>query len=61
MHQHTTRTGAMAQQHAHGHGGANDRRYSLTAWPPTLVAYREELRRAVCAIEERRRRSMRTA
>lgn len=46
----------MAQAHAQRHGSANDRRYSLSAWPPTLVAYREELRRAVHAIEERRQR-----
>jgi hypothetical protein len=34
----------------------NERRqYALRHWPPELLAYREELRRAVAAVEERRR------
>jgi hypothetical protein len=39
--------------------GAHQSRYMPQTWPAKLVAYREELRRAVGAIEERRRRRMR--
>lgn len=53
----TSRRTTMAQPEPKG--AARGR--SLSAWPPTLVAYREELRRAVAAIEERRRRRLRTA
>ena len=42
--------------HERGHNGA---RYMPQTWPAKLIAYREELRRAVGAIEERRRRRMR--
>jgi hypothetical protein len=46
----------QSKQHFHGTVGAMPHsRRSLRAWPPELVAYREELRRAVAAIEERRR------
>jgi hypothetical protein len=37
------------------------RRTLLAKWHPAVIAYREELRRAVLAIEERRQRRMRMA
>jgi len=35
--------------------------YTLRAWWPSVQAYRDELRRAVLAIEERRQRRLRAA
>lgn len=37
------------------HPSPGGRQYALRHWPPELLAYREELRRAVAAVEERRR------
>ncbi|MBC5765105.1 hypothetical protein [Ramlibacter albus] len=44
-----------ASSHLHTTRASTGTRTDLRAWPPELLAYREELRRAVHAIEDRRR------